>query len=62
MQAPAQNLYHKPKTVDELTERNVVLVAQLDKTTCSKGRATARVVDIITGSCGKITFIWAHVL
>jgi len=33
MQAPARNLYHKPKTVDELTERNVALVAQLDKIT-----------------------------
>ena len=61
-QAPARNPYHKPKTVDELTERNVELVAQLDETARSKRTPTDRVVDTITGFCGKIAFIWVHVL
>lgn len=30
-QAPARNPHHKTKTVDELTERNSELVAQLDE-------------------------------
>ncbi len=61
-QAPLRNPYHKPKTVDELTERNVELVAQLDETARSKRTPTDRVVDGITGFCGKIAFIWVHVL
>jgi uncharacterized membrane protein len=61
-QAPARNPYHKPKTVDELTERNVELVAQLDETARAKRTPTDRVVDGITGFCGKIAFIWVHVL
>ena len=61
-QAPARNPYHKPRTVDELTERNVELVAQLDETARSKRTPTDRVVDTITGFCGKIAFIWVHVL
>jgi len=62
MQAPTHSPYHKPRTVDELTERNVELVAQLDEAARSKRTPTDRVVDIITSFCGKIAFVWVHVL
>lgn len=61
-QAPARNPYHRPKTVDELTARNVELVAQLDATSRAKRTATDRAVDVITGFCGKIAFVWVHVV
>ena len=60
MQAPTRNPYHKPKTVDELTERNVELVAQLDETARSKRTPTDRAVDGITAFCGSMSFIWVH--
>ncbi len=61
-QAPARNPYHKPKTVDELTERNVELVAQLDETARAKRTPADCVVDGITAFCGSMSFIWVHAL
>jgi uncharacterized membrane protein len=61
-QAPARNPYHKPKTVNELTERNVELVAQLDETARAKRTPADCVVDGITAFCGSMSFIWVHAL
>ena len=53
--------YHEPKTVDELTARNVEVVASLDAAAKAKRTAADRVVDAITAFCGSLTFVWAHV-
>ena len=54
--------YRNPRSVDELTEHNVQLVAKLDDTAQSKRSLTDRVVDQITAFCGRMTFVWVHVV
>jgi uncharacterized membrane protein len=54
--------YHTPSTVDQLTERNVSLIAQLDDAAKAKRSFTDRVVDQITGFCGRMAFVWVHVV
>ena len=53
--------YHEPKTVDELTARNVEVVASLDAAAKAKRTPTDCVVDAITDFCGRMTFVWVHV-
>ena len=55
------NSYHTPSTVEELTEQNVRLIAELDAAARSKRTPTDRVVDTITNFCGRILFVWVHV-
>ena len=54
--------YHKAASVDELTERNVQLVAALDNAAKQKRTPTDCAVDAITAFCGRITFVWLHAL
>ncbi len=53
--------YHTPITVDELTQRNVEVVARLDEAAQSRRTPTDRAVDGITAFCGRMTFVWVHV-
>lgn len=62
MTKPNSTEYHKPSTVDELTERNVAIVADLESKAKEKRTPTDRVVDMITGFCGRMTFVWVHVI
>lgn len=59
-QSEPRRPYHKPKTVDELTARNVEVVADLDAAAKAKRTPTDCVVDIITDFCGRLTFVWVH--
>jgi uncharacterized membrane protein len=54
--------YHQPNCVDDLTEQNVQLVAELDAAAQAKRTPTDRVVDTITGFCGRMLFVWVHVV
>ncbi len=54
--------YHEPRTVDELTERNVAVVAELDKTARAKRTPIDRVIDTITDFCGSMGFVWVHLV
>lgn len=54
--------YHTPVTVDELTRRNVEVVAHLDEAAKAKRTATDCAVDSITDFCGRMTFVWVHVV
>ena len=54
--------YHEPRTVDELTARNVEVVASLDAAAKAKRTPADRVVDVITKFCGSMSFIWVHVI
>ncbi len=62
MEHKERSEYHKPATVDELTERNVAIVADLESKAKEKRTPTDRVVDMITGFCGRMTFVWVHVI
>ncbi len=58
----SRNGYHEPTTVDELTEQNVELVARLDEAAKAKRTPTDCVVDTITDFCGRMTFVWVHIV
>jgi uncharacterized membrane protein len=49
-------------TVEELTGRNVELVAQLEQAAKAKRTVVDRIVDVITAFCGSIAFVWLHLL
>jgi uncharacterized membrane protein len=57
-----QDKYHQPATADELTERNVAMVADLENAAKAKRTSTDRVVDKITSFCGSMGFVWVHVV
>jgi uncharacterized membrane protein len=54
-----QNL---PDSVRELTERNITLISEIEATAKAKRTITDRVVSQITGFCGHIIFVWAHLI
>jgi uncharacterized membrane protein len=54
--------YHKPHTVDELTERNVQTIIQLEEAAKANRNAADRVADFIAGFCGSANFVWAHLI
>lgn len=62
LESKGPGTYHTPITVDELTQRNVEVVAHLDEAAKSKRTPTDRAVDLITDFCGRMTFVWVHVV
>ena len=52
--------HHRPTTVEELTERNVDTILELEEAEKEKLTTSDRVVDAITGFCGTLTFAWVH--
>jgi uncharacterized membrane protein len=53
--------YPHPKTVDQLTERNVSTIAELEKAAHEQTFADM-VADRITRFCGSMPFVWVHVV
>jgi uncharacterized membrane protein len=47
--------------VEELTQANVELIAQLEAAARQERTRAERVVDAITGFCGRLSFIYVHV-
>ncbi len=62
LQSRGPGTYHTPVTVDELTQRNVEVVASLDEAAKARRTPTDRAVDVITDFCGRMTFVWVHVV
>jgi uncharacterized membrane protein len=54
--------YHEPASVDQLTERNVKTIAELEKAAQSHQTSADRVSDRITRFCGSMPFVWVHVI
>jgi len=54
--------YHHPQTVDQLTERNVSTIAELEKAAHAKQTFADIVADRITRFCGSMPFVWVHVV
>jgi uncharacterized membrane protein len=54
--------YHKPRSVDDLTERNVQTIVQLEESARQERTTSDRVVDAITEFCGTIAFVWLHII
>ena len=54
--------YHHPQTVDQLTERNVSTIAELEKAAHAKQTFADIVADRVTRFCGSMPFVWVHVI
>jgi uncharacterized membrane protein len=51
-----------PLSVEELTQRNVELVARLEGAAREQRTRADRVAEVIAGFCGSMTFVWVHVI
>lgn len=58
---PSQN-YHQPKTVAELTQRNVQTIVQLEQTTKEQRTRADRIAERIADFCGSMRFVWVHIV
>jgi len=53
---------HSTDTVDQLTERNVEAIRQLEKAAKDERTRTDRFAEAIANFCGSMTFVWVHVV
>ena len=54
--------YHTPHTVEEVTERNVHAILQLEQAARANRSNADRIADLIAKFCGSMTFVWVHVI
>ena len=54
--------YHTPRTVEEMTERNVQTIVQLEAAAKTNRAKSDQIADVIANFCGSIPFVWAHVI
>lgn len=54
--------YHKTRTVEELTRRNVETILQLDETAQANRTKSDCIADAISNFCGSMSFVWAHLI
>ena len=54
--------YHTPRTVEDVTERNVQAIGQLEEAAKANRSSTDRLADVIARFCGSMTFVWVHVV
>jgi uncharacterized membrane protein len=54
--------YHKPHTVEELTQRNVETILKLDETAKANRTKSDCIADAISNFCGSMAFVWAHLI
>ena len=49
-------------SVDQLTERNVKVIRELEEAAKEERTPTDRVAEAIANFCGSMTFVWVHVV
>ena len=54
--------YRAARSVEDLTRRNVEAIHRLDQSAVERASAADRIAAFIAGYCGRISFVWAHVL
>jgi uncharacterized membrane protein len=60
--SPSSPDYHAPRTVEDVTERNVQTILQLEEAAKANRSDANRIADIIARFCGSMTFVWVHVI
>lgn len=60
--APEAGDYRAPRSVDEATRRNVEVMRRLDQATARHAGAADRAAALVAGWCGRIEFVWLHVV
>jgi uncharacterized membrane protein len=59
---PSSTPNDAPRTVEEVTERNVEAIVQMEETAKANRSKGDRVADAIAHFCGSIIFVWVHML
>ena len=59
---PVSSGYHTPRTVEDVTERNVQAILQLEEAAKANRSNADRIADLIAAFCGSMTFVWVHVI
>jgi uncharacterized membrane protein len=54
--------YYKPRTVEDMTERNVQAIVQLEEAARANRSGSDRIAGAIAKFCGSMSFVWAHVI
>jgi uncharacterized membrane protein len=54
--------YHKPSTVEEMTERNVQTIVRLEEAAKAERAKSDQIADVIANFCGSMPFVWAHLI
>jgi uncharacterized membrane protein len=54
--------YRTPQSGDDVTRRNVELMQRLDQAAVQKGSKADQAACFVATQCGRIEFVWAHVL
>ena len=60
--SPSSPDYHAPRTVEDVTERNVQTILELEEAAKANRSNANRLADIIARFCGSMTFVWVHVV
>ena len=53
---------HSTNSVDQLTERNVTVIRELEEAAKDERTRTDRFAEAIANFCGSMTFVWVHVV
>ena len=53
---------HSTNSVDQLTERNVTVIRELEEAAKEERTRTDRFAEAIANFCGSMTFVWVHVV
>jgi uncharacterized membrane protein len=53
---------HSTNSVDQLTERNVKVIRELEEAAKEERTRTDRFAEAIANFCGSMTFVWVHVV
>ena len=57
------NTNHQPgQSGEELTERNVARVSEVEEAARKQRTSTDRIAEAIANFCGSVTFVWVHVI
>lgn len=51
-----------PRSVDELTQRNIETIVELENATKADRSHTERFAETVTLFCGSVGFLWAHII
>jgi uncharacterized membrane protein len=54
--------YHKPSTVEDITQQNVQTIVQLEEAAKASRSKSDQAADLIATFCGSMPFVWAHLI
>jgi uncharacterized membrane protein len=61
MESPDED-YHKPSTVEDITQGNVQTIVQLEEAAKAERAKSDQIGDLIANFCGSMPFVWAHLI